>query len=493
DVAALARAGAPRWRTLQSMLGIPRDAPPPPDAQVTLPPVSERPPPHVVSQPPASVADTEEDEPELTVSHVGSGELDDDDLDDDAPSEPPIALTSTRSEASRAASSRPGTSQGGGSYSVRDAAVDVIAPRKRTSIPPVASERPRSAHSSRPDPRAEPTSDTPVTREVISVPAIDARRRDEPENAPGRLRPAPPSSEEMPSVIVDMGDSVNALVVDLTHCGPEDEGAIVDAIVRTGEIALPTLAQAFPGPPWFDRRRPYRRLPRGRDVSAIARALVAFRERAVPYVESLLDAGQVDRRFYATLVAGELLHPGLVAALAERIFDDDDGTRAAALELLPRFRVFPTEWSESIAQVRRAAKIRGRDLKKRHRAARALGAVRDPGALRLLVELLDDEDAELAEIAHRSLVEITCEDMGTAGRRWTPWLQKHEKQHRIEWLIDALSHSDEAIRTGAGEELKVLTQQYYGYHAASPRKEREVVQQKYRRWWDEEGARLFTG
>lgn len=477
DVAALARAQEPpRPARLRSVLGIPRAAPLPPDADVALPPVSER--------PPAS----DDDEPELTLAYdeapvdLSSGEVDLDDRLTDPDVEPSGA------SAPAAASRRPG---GGGAYLVHDVAVDVVeTPRRRASVAAPASERPR-AHSSRPDPRAEdPELDQPVTQEIVHVPAIEARRH-RTESGPPQSRAAPPSSEESPSVIVDMGDQVNALVVDLSRCGPDNEQAFVDTLLRMGEVALPTLAQAFPGPLWFNRRRPYRRLPRGRDVSAIARALVAFRERAAPYVATLLDAGQADRRFYATMVAGELVHHGLTAALAERVFDDDEGIRAAVLEILPRFRVFTAEWVEMLAQMRRAAKIRGRDPEKRRRAARALGALRDAGSARLLIELLDDEDHDLGEVAHRALVEIACEDMGSAARRWMPWLQKNERRHRIEWLIDALSHSDEAIRTSAGEELKALTQQYYGFHPAASRKEREVAQQKYRKWWEDEGHRLF--
>ncbi|AKF09042.1 General secretion pathway protein E [Sandaracinus amylolyticus] len=462
DVAALARSSAPRSATLRSMLGIPRAAPLPPEANVSLPPVSERP-------PPAPARD--DDEPELTLAYDTNGaDSGEHDLASDLTPEPP------RSAAPRA----------GGAYIVRDAGVDVVtaAPPKRN-----ATERPRSM---RPDPRAEVSEDdVPVTQEVIHVPAIEARRQRPADSAPPQRHAAPPSSVESPTVIVDMGDQVNAMVVDLSRCGPDGEQAIVDSLVRMGEVALPTLAQAFPGPLWFDRRRPYRRMPRGRDVSAIGRALVAFRERAAPYVASLLDVAQSDRRFYATLVAGEIVHPTLVAALADRVFDDDDGVRAAALEILPRFRSFKAEWVETLAQLRRAAKIRGRDPEKRRRAARALGALRDAGSVRLLIELLDDEDQDLADVAHRALVEIACEDMGTAARRWMPWLQKNERRHRIEWLIDALSHSDESIRTAAGDELKSLTQQYYGFHPAATRKEREVAQQKYRRWWEEEGARQF--
>ena len=395
------------------------------------------------------------DEPELTLGSSASGEFEEDELEEQTPQ---ISMHGAIETPHRAEPE-------GSSYRVRDARVDVVSTRTRSSLPPAPQ-------------------DHPATESPREGAAHDGEAR--------RVPPALAMNEAMPSVIVDMGDHVNSLVLDLTRCGPEDEGAFVEALVRAGEIALPTLAQAFPGPLWFDRNRPHRRLPHGRDVSAISRALVAFRERAVPYVESLLGAGQPDRRFYAILVAGDLVYPTLLAALSARVFDDDDGARAAALEVLPRFQMFSSEWNVSISIVRRAAKLRGRDPKRRYRATRALGALRDTNSLHVLLDLIEDEDPELAAIAHQSLVEVTCEDMGTSMRRWAPWLQKNEHRHRIEWLIDALVHADEAIRTAAGEELKVLTQQYYGYHPGASRKDREVVQQKYRRWWDEEGAKIWA-
>src|SRR5688572_32811872 len=109
-----------------------------------------------------------------------------------------------------------------------------------------------------------------------------------------------------------MGDQVEALVRDLCLCGPDDETNIVASLLQLGEMALPTLVQHFPGPLWFDRHTPHRRLPRGRDLSGVARAFVAFKERAVPYVVPLIDSADADTRFYATLLGTEFVHPSLL-------------------------------------------------------------------------------------------------------------------------------------------------------------------------------------
>jgi hypothetical protein len=62
----------------------------------------------------------------------------------------------------------------------------------------------------------------------------------------------------------------------------------------------------------------------------------------------------------------------------------------------------------------------------------------------------------------------------------------------VEWLIDSLMHSDERLRRRAGDELKHLTQEYFGYDPSGPKKEREAVQHKYRAWWQNIGFRMFV-
>ena len=70
--------------------------------------------------------------------------------------------------------------------------------------------------------------------------------------------------------------------------------------------------------------------------------------------------------------------------------------------------------------------------------------------------------------------------------------QANRDRNRIEWLIDALLHADEEMRRLAGDELKTLTQEYFGYHAAAPKKDRELVHRKYRKWWEQHGQKRFS-
>ena len=52
----------------------------------------------------------------------------------------------------------------------------------------------------------------------------------------------------VPSMIIDMGDHVNALVESLLRAAPTDSLAEIPELVKQGESVLPVLMQHFPGP-----------------------------------------------------------------------------------------------------------------------------------------------------------------------------------------------------------------------------------------------------
>jgi hypothetical protein len=71
------------------------------------------------------------------------------------------------------------------------------------------------------------------------------------------------------------------------------------------------------------------------------------------------------------------------------------------------------------------------------------------------------------------------------------WWEQNALRHRVEWLIDALTHEVSEIRRAAGEELKSVTREYFGYNADLPPRDRERAQQRYRDWWVTEGKTRF--
>jgi HEAT repeat protein len=122
----------------------------------------------------------------------------------------------------------------------------------------------------------------------------------------------------------------------------------------------------------------------------------------------------------------------------------------------------------------------------------ALGDMREAKAVALLIGHLGDEDPEVSTVARRALIAITRQDYASDTRKWLAWWGQNSSRHRIEWLIDALSDETPGIRRAAGEELKTLTQETFGYYDDLPKRERERAQQRFRDWWASEGRARFV-
>jgi hypothetical protein len=308
-----------------------------------------------------------------------------------------------------------------------------------------------------------------------------------------RWAPAPPppaSNGPLPSVIVDVGDEVEQLVAALCDAGPEDEMVILP-LLAVGEAALPALAREFPGKLWFDRNEPHARIPAGRDVSPVTRTFVAFGQRSVPYLIPLLDDGDADIRYYATVLASEFVHPDLVQPIGRRLFDSDPGARSAAYRALSVLYACEVEFMQLIERLRASARD-GRKLQPQVTSIDALGRLRDADSFEFFVSSIESPEVAVIRAAHASLVRLSCQDFGTHKKKWTAWFDKHSPQHRVEWLIDGLMHTDERLRRRAGDELKHLTQEYFGYDPGASKKERDAAQQKYRVWWQRVGFRMFV-
>lgn len=306
---------------------------------------------------------------------------------------------------------------------------------------------------------------------------------------PSRKRPQPASSgHPEPTIVVESGVDVTAMVNELCQCGPDDEGPALEALLAVGEPALPLLTERFPGPLWFDRHRPHRRMPVGSDVSAVARAFIAFGPRANPWLAQLLASKDSDVRFYAVLLASEAPAPLLVSPMFQAIFDQDGQVRLLARDALRAFEGM-AGFDEALLQLRERATDPGLAITSRLDALAGLQAVRDPASVPSLVTLSGDRDRRVSDAALEALVCITGHDFGRAERKWRNWLVSAAGRSRVEWLIDGLTEPSEAVRAVAGNELQKVSQVYYGYVASAPRKERERIRDRYRDWWQAEQQR----
>ncbi|HKU40190.1 MAG TPA: hypothetical protein VJR89_18650, partial [Polyangiales bacterium] len=350
------------------------------------------------------------------------------------------------------------------------------APNKRTSSAPPADKTPARRSSKRPPP-PDDRRNTP-----LASPAAEFV------TPPKALRGAPQQPEA--TVIVDTLGQTRALVDDLCKCGPDDEGPTVQSLLRVGNDALDVLIERFPGPLWFDRRRPYARLPFGRDTGPIARALAAFGSAALARIHPLLRSTNPDVRYYATLFLSDQVHPDLLVPIAERLFDDDPQIRLMVRDTLPAYRHLPA-FVQVLGSLRTRMLEARAALPARLAAIDALTHLRDGQSVLPLVELLAHPDRQLTVPAHRALVTITCQDFGSSTKKWRAWFEENQHRHRVQWLIDSLMHSEQNLRSAAGIELQKVTQVYYGYVASAPKRDRERAQRRYQDWWENEGHKRF--
>jgi hypothetical protein len=281
-----------------------------------------------------------------------------------------------------------------------------------------------------------------------------------------------------------------SLVLELCTSRPEEEGGLVKQLLRLGDDALEQLLARFPGPLWFDRRRSHAKVPVGRDIGPVARALVAFGDSALARFSPLLRDPNVEVRYYATLFVADRVYAPLLEPLIERLFDDDPQIRLMVRDTLPHYRRI-AGFGRVAERLRAQAGDGAAPLKARLAALDAISVLRDASSVPILIELLANPDKQISIPAHRALVAITCQDFEKSLRKWRGWFEDNSERHRVEWLIDALMNSDQNLRGAAGVELQKVTQVYYGYVAAAPKRERELAQKRYWDWWQIEGRRKF--
>lgn len=325
-------------------------------------------------------------------------------------------------------------------------------------------------------PRRRTTKQMPASEQQISV-------------APHK----PPSSRDvgaiLPSIIVDVSTEYGALVQRVLASSDDDEAET--ELLRGGEGAMPALMAQFPGPITVDRARLEQLpLPRVAECGPILRVIAQQRRAAVAPVLARLEDANPETRFWATLLLTELTYPDAIEPLVPRVFDEDAKVRRAAKAAARAYaEAFPGPVVTRLAAI---AGDEDLDANRRVTAIEALGETRETLAVPKLVELVDADAKQVASAARVALALITRRDYGDDKAAWRRFWSENQERHRIEWLIDALVDDDQPMRAAAGEELKAVTKEYFGYYEDLPKRERERVRARYEKWWNEVGRVRFA-
>jgi hypothetical protein len=305
-------------------------------------------------------------------------------------------------------------------------------------------------------------------------------------------RPLPPPgySEELrlPTVIVDLANDTEALVVRLIEGDP----TAGDRLVELGAPAVPALVGAFPGPILSELRRTVGDgPPRASECGPVLKVLARIGARAAGVLSVRTNDGRPDVRAWATRLLGEMPCLDAARAVARRFVDDDPDVRRAALaagRMLQAHSAAGPPLSGTLAEMlldssRKAAQT--------HMIIEAVADLREARTIPALAALLATGSAEVQRSAHWALVVLARHDYGNNAAAWDQWWRVNSGRHRIEWLIDALMHESAEIRRAAGDELKSVTKEYFGYYDDLPARERERAQRRYREWWETKGKARF--
>ncbi|MEZ4365443.1 MAG: HEAT repeat domain-containing protein [Kofleriaceae bacterium] len=322
---------------------------------------------------------------------------------------------------------------------------------------------------------------------VDALAAIIARTKAQAAPPPEAAASAPSSTEPAPPPAADAAPSAasSAPIDELIRAAEAgDPDALDDALARADEL-WPRLAARFPGELTVTRYQVAGRPLRASQHGPLLELLVQIGPPSLPLLLGKLDADDRDVRYYATAVVAELRPDAAIDALVDRLFDDDFGVRTCALEALAGYP--QRELEPSLRRVR--GQLHDGDDRRAEAAALAIAELGDRGAIDDLIDAVDLGGVR-GTAARRALVQLTRADHSTA-KRWRRWWQDHAEQHRIEWLIEALEHKEEALRQAAVDDLRRATGEDFGYRPEQARREREPVIERRRRWWSEVGRARF--
>ncbi len=315
----------------------------------------------------------------------------------------------------------------------------------------------------------------------------------------------PPSSRSdhsrvLPSIIVDVSAEYLELV-DKVVAGPDEDAEA--HLLRAGGYAMPAIMARFPGPISIEPERlEGKQMPRVAECGPVIRLIASQRRTALPFVLSHVEDPDLEKRFWATYLLSELVYPDAIDAAIARVFDEDEKVRRAARAavralaeshptvVVERLETFAKEKKEP--KEKKESKEKKEPKAKRILAIEALGETREATAAGALVALLENASGDIQKAVRTALVTVTRQDFGTDSKKWSAWWTANKERHRLEWLIDSLMHDQAALRAAAGEELKTITKEYFGYYDDLPKRERERAQSRYREWWTTIGRVRFS-
>jgi hypothetical protein len=229
-------------------------------------------------------------------------------------------------------------------------------------------------------------------------------------------------NHELPRVLI------RSELVDQVIAGGERGEKALGEILELGEAAIPSVFARFPGPLTVDRNQAIGDLPRPADCGPVLRIVAAMRRLALPFLAVRSADTDVEVRFWATYLLGELNYADVAAALVPRLFDENPAVRRIAVRSARTLAAGGNEGIPLRKALERTVAYSDEPETRRLIALWTIGELRLYRSIPTLISVLTDPADSIAEAARRSLTAMTRQDFGKNREKWSEWWETKGRQ-----------------------------------------------------------------
>jgi hypothetical protein len=222
-------------------------------------------------------------------------------------------------------------------------------------------------------------------------------------------------NHELPRVLI------RSDLVDQVIGGGERGEKALGEILELGEAAIPSVFARFPGPLTVDRNQAIGDLPRPADCGPVLRVVAAMRRLALPFLAVRSADNDVEVRFWATYLLGELNYADVAAALVPRLFDENPAVRRIAVRSARSLAAGGNEGIPLRKALERTVSYSEEPEGRRLIALWTIGELRLYRSIPTLISVLADPVESIAEAALRSLTAMTRQEFGRNRDKWSDW------------------------------------------------------------------------
>jgi hypothetical protein len=238
--------------------------------------------------------------------------------------------------------------------------------------------------------------------------------------------PPPPPSQGpfriLPSVLI------RSDLVDHVIAGGERAEKALGEILALGEAAIPSVFARFPGPLTVDRNQALGELPRPSDCGPVLRIVAAMRRLALPFLAVRSADIDVDVRFWATYLLGELNYEDSASALLPRLFDENPVVRRIAVRSARSLVAAGAEGTPIRKNLERTVTYADEPLMRRLTALSTIGELKLYKSIPALIEVLADKNASIVDGSVRALLAMTRQEFGKDAKKWRDWWETKGKK-----------------------------------------------------------------